>query len=95
MGFFQKKCVGLYGVCQKQAMNCQKFSFWQDGDIFGSIFGTCLMIEMSEMPRNKGIQGLYGECQKLNFWQDRGMFLAFWKRFLAYIWYCEVWKGLK
>ena len=41
------------------------------------------MIEMAEMPRNKGIQGLYGECQKFNFWQNRGMFLADWKRFLA------------
>lgn len=61
----------------KTGRECQKFSFWQNGDIFGRIFGRCLMIEMAEMPRNKGIQGLYGECQKLNFWQNRGMFLAY------------------
>ncbi len=66
----------------KTGRECQKFSFWQDGDIFGRIFGRCLMIEMAEMPRNKGVR-LYGGCQKFNFWQDRGMFLAFWKRFLA------------
>lgn len=83
MGFFQKKCVGLYGVCQKQTMNCPKFSFWQNCGVFGSVFGICLMIEVAEMPRNKEIQGLYGECQKFNFWQSRGMFLAYWKRFLA------------
>lgn len=83
MGFFQKKCVGLYGVCQKQTMKCQKFSFWQNCGVFGSVFGICLMIEVAEMPRNKEIQGLYGECQKFNFWQNRGMFLAYWKRFLA------------
>ena len=40
----------------------------------GDIFGRCLMIEMSEMPRNKEIQGLYGECQKFRIWQDRECF---------------------
>ena len=81
MGFFQKKFVGLSGICQKQERECQKFSFWQDGNIFGRIFGRCLMIEMAEMPRNKGIQGLYGECQKFNFWQDRECFWHFGRDF--------------
>lgn len=81
MGFFQKKCVGLYGVCQKQTMKCQKFSFWQNCGVFGSVFGICLMIEVAEMPRNKGVQGLYGECQKFNFWQDRECFWHFGRDF--------------
>ena len=81
MGFFQKKCVGLYGVCQKQTMKCQKFSFWQNCGVFGSVFGTCLMIEVAEMPRNKGVQGLYGECQKFNFWQNRECFWHFGRNF--------------
>ena len=49
--------------------------------IFGRIFGRCLMIEMAEMPRNKGVQGLYGECQKFNFWQDRECFWHFGRNF--------------
>lgn len=64
MGFFHGRSVRLYGICQKQAVKCQKFSFWQNEKIFGKVFGICLMIEMDEMPRNKGIQGLYGKCQK-------------------------------
>ena len=58
----------------KTGRECQKFSFWQNGDIFGKVFGRCLMSEMAEMPRNKGIQGLYGGCQKFSLWQDRECF---------------------
>jgi hypothetical protein len=77
VGFFQKKCVELYGVCQKQTMNCQKFSFWQRDRYFwhfGAGFWQTTDVRIVGKPINRAFVGGCRECQKFRIWQEWDVF---------------------
>ncbi len=59
------------GSAKNRVVGCQKFSFWQNGVIFGNLgkFLADYSCKIAGKPMKWAFVGGLGKCQKYSFWQ--------------------------